>query len=886
MIFFCSAIVRGLATAGLVVTLLLGANAGAQIFPRQDLSFSDTWRFYRGDPSGAQQSSFADTSWDLVCLPHTVRLESAITHSNYNYYVGPAWYRKSFVPDTSFRGKKVFLEVEAAMYDSKVYLNGTQILSYLGGYNPYSIDITSALQYGSTNVLAIRLDNTVDTNAAPGNTAPDFYYYSGLYRYVNLHVTDLLHITDAVYANKVAGGGVFVTYPSVSSSSATVQVKTDVINEYSATHTCVLKTSIIDSNGSVLQTLSSTMPIAAGKDTSFTQSFIVPNPRLWSPSTPNLYAVLSQVYDSLRPADQVKTTIGIRSISFSRAGGFLLNGNRIVCRGANRHQDYGGIGYSVPASGQYRDALRLKEAGFNFVRLSHYLQSHAFLDACDKLGIMVEASLVGDWFTAGYSHPIFVNNSVRDLRTMVHYYRNHPSVITWESVHNESTPPASFCDSAQAVAHAEYPGSQMYTCGQETNNILDIYQAAVQQGGRTYSTTKPGGISEFGHWEYGGCTSTSNETRANGESGMYHQATNHSQALSSDRALAWLSFDAVWVYDDYFGMTCYANSLCSGGVVDIYRLPKFSYYFFQSQRDPTVFLPGVNSGSMVFIASFWTPSSRIDSLKVFSNCDSVALYLNGALVAKKGPWSDPSINSLEHRPFVFSIPSFQAGTLLAQGLIGGVVKASHQVRTPLAAAKIAVTIDTANLKLQADGSDLAVVYASIVDTNGTLMPAATNSVQFSVSGPGAIIAADGNPLAAVAGIATVYVQTSYNTPGLITVTASSSGLLSGSATVNSFAPSGNLTPVIHESVVAPHSPQGPCLIQRGRVLFISVPREFARGASKASFSLYNMEGRLVGTWRVGIGETTAITPGGRGIFAGRLTIGTNEYMMRLMAIRP
>ena len=854
----------------------------AQTFPRQDVRFSDGWKFYRGDPANAQLTTVSDATWDAVCLPHTIRLESAITHSNYDYYVGPTWYRKSFVPDPSFRGKKIYLEFEGAMQTSTIYLNGTQIFSYLGGYNPFTIDISGSLQYNATNLLAVRVNNAVNTDVAPGNTAPDFYYYSGLYRDVNLHVTDSLHITDAVYADKVAGGGIFVTYPSVSSSSAMVQVQTNVINEYKNVKNCVVSTSLIDSNGAVLKVLSSTGTLGAGKDTNFTQSFTVANPRLWNPDAPNLYTVLSQVFDDTRPTDQVRTTIGIKTIAFSRSGGFILNGGRIVCRGANRHQDYGCVGYAVPASGQYRDALLLKEAGFNFVRLGHYLESRYFLDACDKLGIMVDACLTGDWFTEGYSHPVFVSNSLRDLRTMIHYYRNHPSVITWESVHNESTPPANFCDSAQRVAHAEYPGDQMYTCGQETNNVLDIYMAAVQQGGRTYATTKPAGISEYGHWEYGGCTSTSNVTRVNGESGMLRQAFNHAQSLSTDRGLSWLSFDAVWVYDDYFGMPCYANNLCSGGVVDIFRLPKFSYYMFQSQRDPSVIIPGAKSGPMVRIASFWTAASRIDSLWVFSNCDSVSLFLNGALVARKGPWGSSTINNLEHRPFLFSLPSFQAGTLRAEGVIGGAVKAMHEVKTSVAANKVQVALDTANQSIQADGSDLAIVYASIVDSNGTLMPAAVNNVTFSVSGPALILAGDGNPLAAVAGIATVYIQTKFNQPGLITVTASASGLTSGSATVTSIPPTGSLVGTggkfAAPSAALKHRRIRVIQEGNGSLKFI-IPHDLGAGAENAQFTLSNMQGRRIRSWSVSL-EKDASIPAGRfpaGIYFGVVTAGSKRY---------
>ncbi|MBN1761243.1 MAG: DUF4982 domain-containing protein [Chitinispirillaceae bacterium] len=765
---------------GLVVTF--PAFAGSAQFPRQKVHFSELWKFYRGDNGGAPSVTFDDAAWETVCLPHTARLESARNHTDYDYYQGYCWYRKSFVPPESFKDRKVLIEFEAAMQSTDVWFNGKRIGGYLGGYNPFLFDITGELQFGAENICAVRLDNRVNEDVSPGNAAPDFYYYGGLYRYVNLLVTDRLHITDPVFADKVAGGGVFVTTPSVSTGSAEVQIKTHIINEYADSRSVTLATAVLDSGGTAeVGTTEARCTLAAGKDTMITQRITISGPNLWHPDNPYLYHVRSRVYDGERPADELVTTFGIRTIAFSRSGGCTINGKRLLTRGANRHQDYGAIGNAVPVSGQYRDALLLKEGGFNFVRLSHYLQHPAFLDACDRLGIAVQASLVG-WQHNGFSNTTFVENSLRDLRTMIRYYRNHPSIIMWESVHNESDPPESFAGSAQTIAHEEFPGNQMFTTGQEANTIMDIYQAAVQQGGRDYSTGKPAGISEYAHWEEGGFESTSNRTRADGESGLLEQAENHVWGMNKNHELSWLAFDAVWVFNDYFGMRQYARSLCSGGVIDVFRIPKFSYYCYRAQRDPSIVIPGVNSGPAVFIASHWTSSSAT-SVWVFSNCEQVSLYLNNTLVATRTP--DDNYAAIGKPTFTFSLPAFQAGTLRADGLIGGNVVISHSVRTPETAAGVTVAIDTAGLRLCADGADLAIVYASIVDANGTVLPAATDRVTFSVSGPGTILSGDGNPVSAEGGIAAVYVQTKYAEPGLITVTASADGLTPESATVQS-----------------------------------------------------------------------------------------------------
>ncbi len=870
---------------GLAVALIAATNinSAAPAVTRQNLRFSDSWKFYRGDATGAQQPFFSDAAWETVCLPHTARLESARSHSNYDYYKGLCWYRKSFVPDKALQGKKVFLEIEGAMQSTEVYLNGTKIFSYLGGYNPFTIDVTDALKPDSTNVFAVRLDNRVNTNVSPGNAAPDFYYYGGLYRYVNIIVTDRLHITDPLFANKVAGGGVFVTTTSVSAASATVQVKTHVINEYADSHTCKLTTALFDAGGTAVQTVTATAAIPAGKDTTFTQSFTVSNPHRWSPDSPYLYNVRSQVFDGERFADELNTATGIRTISFSRSGGCTINGTRLISRGANRHQDYGAIGNAVPVSGQYRDALRLKEGGFNFVRLSHYLQHQAFLDACDKLGITVQASLVG-WQYNGFSNATFVDNSLRDLRTMIRYYRNHPSIIMWESVHNESDPPKSFASAAQTAAHEEFPGNQMFTCGQEANNVMDIYQAAVQQGGREYSTSKPAAISEYAHWEEGGFTSTSNRTRADGEKGMLEQAENHVWGMNKNHELSWLSVDAVWIYNDYFGMAQYDKSLCSGGVVDMFRIPKFSYYCYRSQRNPAVIIPGVNSGPSVFIASHWTASSSL-SVWVFSNCEKVSLYLDNTLIATQSP--DNNYSNIGNPTFTFKIPSFKAGTLRADGLIDGNVTVSHTVKTPGTAAKVTVAIDTAGLCLLADGADLALVYGSIVDAGGTVIPAATDKITFSVSGPGKIISGDGNPVAAEGGIAAVYMQTKLNEPGLITVTAGAGSLTQGSATVTSVQPSNYVTSM-HSPPLSRKSVHQFNVTLRGSVLSIVIPRDEACVAAKARFSLYTMQGRLVRSRDIGTDGRAMIRIDdfARGVYCGKLVFGNKDYVTKVVAARP
>ena len=777
----------GLATAGLQVSASPPAESTC---PRQDIRFYKNWKFHQGDADGAETPAFPDGDWTTVSLPHAVKIEDSLSPSGPAGYNGICWYRNSFTPEPSYRGKKVFIEIQGAMQVTDLWINGTQKTTFRGGYTPFMLDITGDLKFGQTNVIALRLDSRANAEVPPGTKVPDFMYYGGLYRNVFLHVTDPLHVTDELFANVEAGGGVFVTYPSVSAASATVDVKTHVVNEYDTARTCNLTTVLSTSGGQQVGTLTTTGSLDPGASHTFTQTFTVTHPKLWHPDHPDLYRVSSQVFDGTRFADAVQTTIGIRTIKFSKANGFEINGSRYMFHGADRHMEYPFVGNAVPPSGQYRDALCMKEGGLNFVRLSHYIQPEEFVEACDKLGILTMASIPGWQFKSTNAN--FVANTIRDIRTMVRWYRNHPSVIAWEVLHNESYDPVDQIRSYVATAHQEYPGNQMYACGEEkissnkSDGIVDLLINSTQHGVRDYTKSWPLAISESADCEYGCTRGTSRRGRADQDAGMWEQTRNHIETLQLDRSEPWLSGDAVWSMFDYAGYERHPYSRC--GIADVYRLPKISYYFHQSQRDPSVVLPGVDSGPMVHIAKCWSPASAKVPLRVFSNCESVRLYLNGTMVAQQTPdrvmpdFAEPlPVDHLLHAPFSFITVDYQPGTLRAEGIIGGVVKATHEIRTPEAPSKMTVRIDTAGSPLLADGADLAFVYASVVDRNGTLITTATNPVRFNVTG-GTIVGP--NPQPAVAGIAVILVRT-QTSAGAIHVTADTEGLASDSASVTS-----------------------------------------------------------------------------------------------------
>jgi hypothetical protein len=705
---------------------------------RTTVNFNGGWLYYKGNVSGAQATAFGDASWQAVVVPHSTSWPTP--DSDAEYY-GISWYRKHFTPD--YTGRKVFIQFEAVMQSATVWVNGDSVGAHQGGYMGFSFDITNFLKADTDNVIAVEVNDTANANWAPGKKAVDFRYYGGIYRDVRLQVIDSLHVTDPIYANKVAGGGIFVTYPSVSTASATVSIQTDVINQSTESRSVTVTSNIVDSNGAVAATASSTVTLNAGVDSSVTQSVAIVSPRLWSHLTPNLYTLYTIVQNGATPVDYVETRIGIRTIQWTRTTGLYINGVSYKLRGCDEHQAIFGLGNAIPRKAIYYEVKSIKDAGFDFVRCCHYPHNPAFYDACDSVGILVMNSQTG-W--QNYSTATaFVNFTWNECRQMIRRDRNHPSVVVWETSLNESQYPTTWAESTQVHAHAEYPGNQIYTDGW-LYTYFDVFSdAAAHTALYDDATSRAVICSEYGDWEYGANSSTSRVQRQGTDQALLQQAWNHYNRMHLDRTYSWFSVDALWAYADngsnyLAGVNGTANGVFYGGIRDMYGLRKYSWYFFQSQRDANQIIPvpGVVSGPMVYIANRWQSTSP-DTVKVFSNCDSVALYLNGTLVAIQGPDADTNSKYVGHPPFTFKPGKFTAGQLTADGLIGGVVKATCSRTTPGTAKTVTLQpISTDPLDTMI-GNDARLVWISVVDSNGMVVPAATNVVSLTITGPGVIL---------------------------------------------------------------------------------------------------------------------------------------------------
>lgn len=758
---------------------------------REKRSFNGGWKFYKGaiTSDAASGSSYDDSLWQIVAVPHNPQISppnpdpARPAWGSYSYE-GVSWYRKHFTIDSYYQshGRKIFIEFEAANTVTDVWINGTKLTTHYGGYLPFTVDVTDYLNYGTTdNVLAVKVDNTYNADVPPGKSG--WFNWGGIYRDVWLHISDKLHVTDTVYAAKVADGGIFVTYPSVTSSEATVQIKTNIKNEYTASKNCTVKSFLLNPDGQFVDPLgvSNTQTISSSSDYTFTQTATVDDPCLWHPNHPFLYTLLTEVYDDNTLVDIQKTKIGIRSISFTKAEGFKINGEVFKFMGANRMQDYPYLGYAMSNSEQRRDILRLKEAGFQYLRTAHYPQDPAVMESCDEYGLLVMDAIPGFQYVGGTT---FQNNSYQNMRDMIRRDRNHPCVIAWELSLNESGFNSTYANNAYSIGHAEYPGTQCYVAGwvERGTSYPDVRIMTPSAGARSYSGAKPLVISEYGEYEY---SPKGNADRATwwvggygtvyyGEPGMIQQAWCHQAGLDVNRGQANMCGDGLWVAYDY------ANY--EQGAIDKLRIPKFSYYFYQSQRSPDLIISGVDSGPMVYIANYWTSSSPTP-VKVFSNCQQVRLYRNNVLLATNTPDADANSLHLLHPPFTFSGITWQSGELKAEGLIDGQVVATQIVKTYGTAS--AIIVNFAADKMMADGSDITFVYATVVSSNGAVVQnfgssSGSDNITFNVTGPAVIVSP--NVIRAEAGISTALIR-STNRPGTITVTATRTGLTSGSASI-------------------------------------------------------------------------------------------------------
>jgi beta-galactosidase len=690
------------------------------------------WEFVRaGDPASAAR----------VDLPHGGFLT---TPDGGEHWFGECVYRRTVQWKDPQPGERCALQVAAAMHSAVLFVDGQEVARHSGGYLPFEVNVTRCLQDGGLHQLEIRVDNRPTPHVPPGKPFEelDFCWYGGLYRGVELRVYPPVHITDSVEAGEVAGGGIFVRTLAADEERAEVAVRVQVRNGAGQPFQGQVQAVLLLRNREVANAIMlCEVPVDGAPH--FNLRLEVPQPALWSPDQPHLHELEVTVrHNRGGVLDRRLVRHGLRRIDFSRSRGFTINGRRYRLRGTNRHQEHPCVGYAVPAAAERRDALRIKAAGFDYVRLSHYPQAPAFLDACDELGIVVMNAIPGWQFIGGESFRQQCRQAARDL---IRRDRNHPCVVLWELSLNETAMDQEFMDQMQALGHEEYPGDQMFTCG--WIDRFDVYIHSRQHGGiHTWCNgDKALVVAEYGDWEFYATNegfdqksgsgvlaswASSRQFRGDGEAALLQQAWNHvlaaSDCLSSSAVL-----DGQWAMFDY--ARGYAPVRAGVGLMDAFRVPKFSYHFYRSQRDPSDWDGAGPAGPMVFIASYWTPESS-RRVTVFSNCEEVELWLSGRCLGRQAATRAWSSQHLPHPPFVFDVPQFEPGLLEAAGFMGGQATCRHRVNTPGPCAQLVLRADEQAVVSPAGCPDLLFVHAELRDAEGVLCVTEAGPLEFTVEG--------------------------------------------------------------------------------------------------------------------------------------------------------
>ena len=741
-------------------------NSGRKVY-----NFNVGWRFIKGDVKGAYQVNFEDSRWHIVNCPHGLELLPAEASGGKNYQ-GPAWYRKHFSPPNELKQKQVKLHFEAVMGKSKVWLNGELVAQHFGGYLPFSVDLTGKLNFGEENVIAVRADNSDDPNYPPGKpqASLDFTYFGGIYRDVWLVSTESVFVTNPNDENEVAGGGLFVHYENLSEKKVDVVVKTHVRNVTNIKKNVRIKYRLKNNKENIVAHKTYQNNIEKNNGHSIIEKLTVKNPELWSPQSPTLYRLEVVIEGDDKIYDGVAQRIGIRKIEMRGKDGLWLNNKPYQGKlmGSNRHQDFAYVGNALPNNGQMRDAKILKKAGCDIIRAAHYPLDPAFMEACDALGMFCIVATPGWQFWNDKAK--FEQRVYSDIRNMVRRDRNHPSVIMWEPILNETWYPEHFAGRVHNIVHDEYPYQGAYTVsdshakGQEVFDVIyshpyksDFYQNNYENTKRNREKLQIDYQKEdrcIFTREWGDCVddwsshnSPSRVARDWGEQAqlvqMQHYAnpdyvytcweTLHQTPKQHIGGALWHSFDHQRGYhpDPFYG-----------GLTDVFRQPKYSYYLFASQKN-------VKSEPMIYIAHEMTPFSESD-VKVLTNCDKVRLtiYERDTLVAypdqKKIEMPHPIVTFEDVYEFLDVKTLHRDGkadqaSLIAEGIIDGQVVARHKKMPAKRPSKINLSMKNQEIPIVANGSDFVVITASITDQDGNIKRLNNSTIRFEIEGQGVLI---------------------------------------------------------------------------------------------------------------------------------------------------
>jgi beta-galactosidase len=745
---------KGIVLSYLLMAVTMLSYAQSQMSVGRKQLFDYNWKFFLGDTSSAKLTEFNDEHWRNLDLPHDWSIEGKIHPKNPmgvagGYFpAGTAWYRKTFKVPIELKGKLASIYFEGVYMNSEIFINGKSLGVYPYGYSSFSYDLTPYLEYDKENVIAVRVDNSQQVNSR-------WYSGSGIYRHVWVYVTEPVH---------VANWGVGITTPEVSSKKATVQVKTLVKNETDFPQRILLKTLLFDVNAKIAGSNQTKAELSANSEKEITQTITVSNPALWTPETPHLYQAQVQVIKDKQIVDFTKTGFGIRSINFSVENGFRLNGKTVKLNGGCVHHDNGCLGAAAFDRAEERRIELLKAAGFNAVRTSHNPPSEAFLDACDKLGLLVIDESFDGWKEAKnkYDYALYFDQWwKRDVEAMVLRDRNHPSIFMWSTgneILERKKPEA--VETAQMLASAikkldpTRPVTSAMTTWDEEWALFDPLMAVHDVCGYNYQLHRAAGD----HQRV--------PSRIIVQTESYPRDAFANWKLVQENK--YIIGDFVWTSLDYLGESSIGRWYYSGdipgehwehdffpwhgaycGDIDLigWRKP-ISHYrsmlynntekLYMAVREPAP-EPLEIKETMWSVWPTWESwtwpgfEGKDIQVEVYSKYPKVRLYLNNKVIGEQSTTAEQQFKA------TFLVP-YTPGLLKAVAVDNGKETESAVLQTAGDPTKIKLIAD--RKEIMANGQDLSFVTVEITDNDGIFQPNALNRLHFNIEGPGTIAGVD------------------------------------------------------------------------------------------------------------------------------------------------
>jgi len=834
----------------IVISVWFCESLIAQESPRSRESFNEGWKFIKyvnasdesvtidKEPENLQLPSVNDSNWRSVDLPHDWGIEGPFSDTLENNtglleWKGIGWYRKHFIVSDNDKEKRIYVSFDGAMANTKIWLNGKYVGEWPYGYTSFQMDLTPYIITGKENIIAVRLDTK--------NWDSRWYPGAGIYRNVWLEKTSQIHL---------AYNGVFCTTPEIKSNRAILSVKAELENHINEAVNVTLKASVYKLNNEfeptgdpVEESVVITATLPGMKDHDFRFDIPVMNPVLWNVHAPELYRVAVTVSQGSAITDRYETNFGFRTINFTPRKGMLVNGNRIEIRGVCNHHDLGALGAAFNIRAAERQLEILREMGCNAIRTSHNPPAPELVDLCDKMGFLIQVEAFDTWRIGKKRKDynlLFNAWHEEDIKAMVRRDRNHPSVFMW-SIGNEvpdqrnpyiatalnaivksednTRPVTSGCNDANAGTNGFQKTIDIFGINYHLGDYQRFFDLPDNAERSMHSSESASTVSSRGEYFFPIVQGDLNNNLPG--KGIF-QVTSYDVAYpgwasTPDQQFILLDkFPAVygefvWTGFDYIGEpTPYGGDLTGVppssrryeqtkkmleengvsevpsrssyfGILDLAGFKKDRFYLYQSRWRPE--LP------MAHILPHWNWPERkgqVTPVHVYTSGDEAELFLNGKSLGRKKK------GEYEYR-LKWDDVVYQPGELKVIAYKDGVKWAEDAMITTGKSSMLSISADRPSVS--PDGNDLIYITVRIVDKNGLLVPKSSNLVNFSITGPGKIVAVDNGDATshdpfqasyrkAYNGMALVIVAAVKGASGSFTVNTISKGLKGASVEIN------------------------------------------------------------------------------------------------------